>query len=369
MPINRRIVYVCGFTVLASGSLLSQSTSGSAPKSFPKPDIALRDAKHKEPKSGVQLSGGNLTIQTGVGTPTTINVLSFSDSGELIAAGKDFGRVVLWNTQPQRFLRAIETDQGIVSAVALSPDGKTLATGGDQDESSVKLWDVASGKLIKRLDLGGGNIAWLEINHSGRWMVVKHNGGSLAVVEIDTGKPVLTLQDGLAARFSADGTTLIEEDKKEFGIWDTANWQKKATLPRPEGSPLLLAVNAGADRVAVLQRSGIRVLRLSTGETISGLADVLPKTKTGMVRAVTLNADGSVLYASIDDHLWVWDTRSNEICVSPVMYSSGGALSGDGRWLAGSKDDSILSSERTDGVWVWDTAHLTSGCGIAAPAK
>lgn len=355
------------FAIAALFPLLSFSQA-TPPNQFPRADVVLRDAKHKEPKSGVQLSGGQLTIQSGVGTPTTINALSFSLDGELLAAGKDFGRVAVWNAKRREFIRALDTNQGIVSAVALSADGKTLATGGDKDDSSVKLWDVASGKLVQRLQLGGGYVAALIMDRSGRWLIVKHNGGQLIIVETATGKPVLTLQDGLAARFSTDGAALIAQDKQGIGTWETASWSKKATLPQPQESRrLLLAVDTAADRFAVLEKWGIRVLRLSTGEPIAG--DVLPKSRTGAPKAVAFSTDGLFVYASIDDRLWVWDTRTNGVCLSPVMYSSGGALSGDGRWFAGSKDDSILSSERTDGVWIWDTAHLMSGCGIASNAK
>src|SRR5207244_4034756 len=49
---------------------------------FTPPEVMLRDAKHKEPKSGVQIGPGNtITIQSGVGTPTTINVLSLERMG------------------------------------------------------------------------------------------------------------------------------------------------------------------------------------------------------------------------------------------------------------------------------------------------
>lgn len=83
----------------------------------------LRDLNHKLPKSGVQVGPGNtITIQSGVGTPTSINVLSFGQSGTLLAAGKDFGRVVVWNVVTRKVVRAIETGQGIIHAVAISPD-------------------------------------------------------------------------------------------------------------------------------------------------------------------------------------------------------------------------------------------------------
>jgi len=65
-----------------------QTDSQAQPSKFAPPEMMLRDAKHKEPKSGVQIGPGNtITIQTGVGTPTTINVLSFGKNGALLAAG------------------------------------------------------------------------------------------------------------------------------------------------------------------------------------------------------------------------------------------------------------------------------------------
>jgi hypothetical protein len=88
---------------------------------FPPPGTILADAKHKEGKSGVQLGPGNtITIQSGVGTPTTINVLAFSKDDRLLAAGKDFGRVVVFDVPNRKFLTALDTGQGIVTAVAIS---------------------------------------------------------------------------------------------------------------------------------------------------------------------------------------------------------------------------------------------------------
>src|SRR4051812_40538673 len=104
--------------------LLVCKPSSSAQGTFPSPTATLADIKHKEPKSGVQLGPGNtLTIQAGVGTPTTINVLSFSGDGKTLAAGKDFGRVVVWEIATKRVTCVADTAQRIVHAVALSPDG------------------------------------------------------------------------------------------------------------------------------------------------------------------------------------------------------------------------------------------------------
>src|SRR5579862_5992787 len=114
--------------------LSGQSSSPTIPaKPFPAPDFVLHDAPHKEPASGVQFGPSGISIQSGVGTPTSINVLAFSGDGKFLAAGKDFGRVVVWNFINRTVLRAVETGQGAVTAVALNNDGTILATGGEGD--------------------------------------------------------------------------------------------------------------------------------------------------------------------------------------------------------------------------------------------
>jgi len=128
----------------------AQTDTAAAPTSrpptrFPSAEFVLRDGKHKEQKSRVQLQGGQLTIVSGVGTPTSINSLSFSTDGKILVAGKDFGRAVLWNVYS--------------GAAALSPDGQLLA--GAKDDSLLSqertdgVWIWRAKNLLQKRGLDG----------------------------------------------------------------------------------------------------------------------------------------------------------------------------------------------------------------------
>jgi len=300
---------------------------------------------------------------SGVGTPTVINALSFSADGSELAAAKDFGRVVIWNVPEKKFLRALETNQGIVDAVAMSPDGKTVSTGGKGDDFSIKIWDVAAGKILKELRNNRAPIISLEYDDTGQWLVVADNAGVLRSFNVAGWEPSFTLNGVRAARMSQDRKTLVTVDEKEIATWSCASWSKVHANPVPKAFPLLVAVHPGRDRLGVYQSRSMRILQGITGDAILERADFFPKNFTWRPTFGQFSSDGTLLYASMDDRLWLWNIEKNQACSTTTMYSGTAAVSPDGHWLAGAKADSIISKERTDGVWIWDTKHLATSCG------
>lgn len=328
----------------------------------------LRDAKHKEPKSGVQLGpGGKLTIQAGVGTPTTINALSFGRNGTLLAAGKDFGRAVVWDIATRKFLCAIETGQGIVSAVAVSPDGQIIATAGQGDGFSLKLWRLPNCEFIKSYNSFGGYIHSIAFGTVAAWIVVADNTSTIRVLDVLTGKQLLELKETHSTILSPDATVMMAVNKTEFTFWDTSNWTRLKTLPRAPVYAIPLALNLGTDRFVVTSAGAFLLARLSTGELLpNSPAEPLPKFNGAAGGFAAFDAGVPyLLFGHSDARLWAWDSRNGQTCTSEVLYSESGALSPDGGLLAGAKDNSILAQGQSpDGVLLWNTKSLAEKCGF-----
>ena len=79
--------------------------------------------------------------------------LAWSPDGKILAAGTQ-SDIVLWNPQSGEIQSTFRGHPHTVTALAWSPDGKTLASGDGyyDDDGTVILWDVSTGKMLKKLE-------------------------------------------------------------------------------------------------------------------------------------------------------------------------------------------------------------------------
>jgi len=82
----------------------------------------------------------------------------------------------------------IETSSSVRS-VAFAPDGLTLASG--SDDKSVRLWQVASGKLLQTFEGHLGKVYAVTFAPNGKYLVAAGAAGRLQFWDIATGKTFL----------------------------------------------------------------------------------------------------------------------------------------------------------------------------------
>src|SRR5262249_51903167 len=181
-----------------------------------------------------------------------------------------------------------------------SPDGKVLATGGD--DRVLRLRDAVPGKF--RVLPGDYQYTFsTATNADGSILATGHLDGTVHLWDLKTGKPIRKLEGSQhriwSLAFSPDGTRLVAGAGKwdetvpgEIRVWDTSTW--KTVHEFAAHDDLVFAVAVSPDNKAIA--SGSRDQSLRTWEMATG-KEVHTMRRGGYVRNLAFTNDGKRLYS------------------------------------------------------------------------
>jgi WD40 repeat protein len=99
--------------------------------------------------------------------------------GLAFIANQEFGATVRAQERPRIELGAGISHAGSIDKAAFSPDGSRLASAGD--DGTIKVWDVATGRLIHTLEGHRGHVAAVAFSRNGsRILSAAHEGLKLS---------------------------------------------------------------------------------------------------------------------------------------------------------------------------------------------
>jgi WD40 repeat protein len=81
--------------------------------------------------------------------------VNFSPDGKILASGSVDSTVRLWQVSDGTLLRALKNDGGQIRSVAFSPDGATLASSAAY---GITLWGISDGTQLNTLE---GHTSWI----------------------------------------------------------------------------------------------------------------------------------------------------------------------------------------------------------------
>jgi WD40 repeat protein len=252
-----------------------------------------------------------------------------------------------------------------VSSLAFAPDNKTLVTG--SYDASVKLWDVAAGKELTTLS--GHNHYVTSVAFSPNGKLLASGGQELVDDGRQSGYGVAKLWDAIihqekvtlgheqmvsAAAFSPSGRTLVTASwDQTVRVWDVATGEERPSLGRHKAAVLCLAFASDGSTLAAGGRDfGIKLWDVGEARAVASLVG-----HTAEVRSVAFSPNGKTLASAggvalgdplgraENDELKLWDVATRQQLTSLQGHKSAifaVAFAPDGKTLAtGSWDDTV----------------------------
>jgi WD40 repeat protein len=294
----------------------------------------------------------------------TVVGLAFAPDGDTLVSSEADGTLRVWRASTGKELRSISRPGTSVvarsetvpqgGAMALSPDGKTIAAAGRAND--IELWETATGKAVAPGGEEPQRIVAIACSADGKRIAAVSREGVVRLLDGTgreqgrVGKPGMA---GIAVALSDDGKVLAAcGEDGTVRIWDAQTRKEIHTLPAPsKGKPRHLRFSPDGKVLAV----GITVS--GDGDTVQ-LFDVTSG-KAGQALAVAPDLaglafapDGKRLATAASGivQLWdvgkgnrVWEHRTATPATGGGLGGGGVAFSPDGRLLAAAGSDGVIS--------------------------
>jgi WD40 repeat protein len=347
------------------------------PKGFPASMRTIGMARLWDLQTGKAIHA----LQADPNEPGVVAV-AFAPDGKLVATSCATQSVHLWDVPTGKLVRTLQKYRCYIwssHAISFSPDGRSLASMGGH---RLCVWDVATGKLRDCPEGHETEVCALAVSPDGRTIASGDNEGTVRIWDVDTAKPEKVFRRLYRVKsltFSPDGKTLaagylvdaLGYFQSTIRLWDIALGKERHQMRArgvtqltysPDGK--MLASGDGIQVWDVQSRSGdrIQVWDVQSGTEIASFA----APSLGRTGALRFSSDGGrvQLLAEGERRPWMqtWqvghDKPVKDIPWPKEYMFHGGTLSSDGS-LAATKVYKLEHDERGMYVIVWD-----AGAGV-----
>ena len=291
------------------------------------------------------------------GHTSYVNALAYSPDGETLISGGDDSTLRIWDTHTGELLHTLEEHEDRIKDIAFSPDGKMFgsvsAVSVSASETIFILWDAHTRQLLHNFDYGEVGLPdCLAFSSDSKWIAA-----GISVWDVSTGESVgrIATYNPTSIAFSSDGITLAtgsdgEVNDGEVNLWGARTLEHWQELGHHRGGVNAVAFSPDGETLASAGNDNrIQVWDTFIGENLQTLDG-----HTEHIQSVSFSPNGNTLASASRSEIIFWDVDTGEqkqIITGHTHNIISMALSDDGLTLASGHQD------RT--VQIWDVNRQT----------
>jgi WD40 repeat protein len=291
-------------------------------------------------------------VNTLKGHENSVLSIAISPDGKTIASSGDDRKIKLWNLATGKLISSLNAYSQQVNAVVISPDGKTLVSG--SDDNTIKIWNLATGKQIRTLTGHSDSVRTLAISLDSQTLVSGSDDNTIKIWDLATGEEIRTLVGHTfwvrSVAISPDAVTLASGSfDKTIKIWNLTKGYSIRTLEGNSQTVTTLAISPDGKTLASASRDvydgrgrgTIKLWNLATGKEIRTLQG-----HANTVTTVAFSADGKILASgSRDRTIKLWNLATGEEIITLKGHTNtvtSVVFSPDGKTLVSSSEDNTI---------------------------
>jgi WD40 repeat protein len=273
--------------------------------------------------------------------------VAFSPDGRRLLSASNDGTVRLIDVSTRKLIHTLA--HPCARSVAFSPDGKKAVSTGDQHDQTVRLWDLETGKELKRFAGYRSPISGVTFSADGKRVLFGvFSDKTMRLLDVESGKEIQRFEGhtegvhGIA--LSADGKrSLSGSYDSTVRLWDNETGKELKRLEGHKGAVAAVAFSPDGKR-AVAGGGGdyaIKLWDLETGKEIRRME------APARVHALAFSKDGRrIASANYEGHtVSLWDAETGKELHRFAGHTSDVydvAFSADGRFLVSGGEDNTV---------------------------